>query len=42
MYSAGFRGDVYPSPWMWESAPVGVFPRYPFPEVLKQMCEGGF
>jgi hypothetical protein len=42
MYDAGFRGDVYPSPWMWESAPAGVFPRYPFPESFKQMCDGGF
>jgi hypothetical protein len=42
MYAAGFRGDVYPAPWMWESAPKGVFPRYPFPEGFKQMCEGGF
>lgn len=42
MYHAGYRGDVYPAPWMWESAPAGVFPRYPFPESLKQMCEGGF
>ena len=42
MYHAGFRGDVYPSPWMWDSAPTAVFPRYPFPECLKQMSEGGF
>lgn len=42
MYESGFRGDVYPSPWMWESAPAGVFPRYPFPESFKQMCDGGF
>ena len=42
MYESGFRGDVYPAPWMWESAPKGVFPRYPFPEGFKQMCEGGF
>ena len=42
MYRAGFRGDVYPAPWMWDSAPIGVFPRYPFPESLRQMCEGGF
>src|SRR5262249_19125328 len=42
MFDAGFRGDVYPAPWMWESAPAGVFPRYPFPDSFKQMCEGGF
>jgi hypothetical protein len=42
MYRQGYRGDVYPAPWMWEHAPVGVFPRYPFPEMLREMCEGGF
>ena len=42
MYNAGFRGDVYPSPRMWDSAPTAVFPRYPFPEGLKQICEGGY
>jgi len=42
MYDSGFRGDVYPSPWMWESAPAAVFPRYPFPETFKRMCDGGF
>ena len=41
MYEAGYRGDVYPAPWMWETA-TGVFPRYPFPETVKQMCEGGY
>ena len=41
MYNAGYRGDVYPAPWMWELAPVGVFPRYPFPQTLREMCEGG-
>ena len=38
---AGYRGDVYPAPRMWETA-TGVFPRYPFPETVKQMCEGGY
>jgi hypothetical protein len=42
MYESGFRGDVYPAPWMWESSPARVFPRYPFPNGFKQMCEGGF
>jgi hypothetical protein len=42
MYDAGYRGDVYPSPWMWDSAPTSVFPRYPFPESFKQICDGGF
>ena len=41
MYHAGFRGDVYPSPWMWDS-PTAVFPRYPFPPSLKHICEGGY
>ena len=42
MYEAGYRGDVYPAPWMWESASSCVFPRYPFPDSFKHMCEGGF
>lgn len=42
MYDAGFRGDVYPSPGMWELAPTGVFASYPFPESLKVMRAGGF
>lgn len=42
MYDAGYRGDVYPAPWMWETQTAGVFPRYPFPESLTQMREGGF
>ena len=42
MYDAGYRGDVYPAPWMWESSPTAVFPRYPFPKSLTAMCEGGF
>jgi hypothetical protein len=42
MYESGFRGDVYPAPWMWDAAPKGVFPRYPFPESFKHMCDGGF
>ena len=41
MYEAGYRGDVYPAPAMWESA-TAVFPRYPFPDSLSRMCEGGF
>lgn len=42
MYDAGFSGDVYPALWMWESAPTGVFARYPFPSSLENMREGGF
>ncbi len=42
MFDSGYTGDVYPAPWMWESAPIGVFARYPFPESLQRMREGGF
>jgi hypothetical protein len=42
MYESGFRGDVYPAPWMWDAAPKGVFPRYPFPDSFRHMCDGGF
>lgn len=42
MHEAGFTGDVYPAPWMWESAPTTVYARYPFPESLSTMREGGF
>lgn len=42
MYDAGFAGDIYPALWMWESAPTGVFARYPFPSSLQTMREGGF
>lgn len=42
MHEAGFTGDVYPAPWMWESAPTAVFARYPFPASLETMREGGF
>ncbi|MCH2153109.1 MAG: hypothetical protein MK089_07180 [Phycisphaerales bacterium] len=40
MYNAGYRGDVYPSLAMWNSAPTGVFATYPFPESLDRMREG--
>lgn len=40
MYSAGFRGDIYPAPQMWERADVGVFPSYPFPAGLDRMRAG--
>jgi len=42
MHEAGFDGDVYPAPWMWESAPTAVFARFPFPDSLDQMRQGGF
>lgn len=41
MYEAGYRGDVYPAPQMWNIGQTGVFPSYPFPEGLKTMREGG-
>jgi hypothetical protein len=41
MYEAGYRGDVFPAPQMWNLGQVGVFPSYPFPEGLKTMREGG-
>lgn len=41
MYDAGFNGDVYPAPAMWEAAPTGVFARFPFPDSLDQMRQGG-
>ncbi len=42
MYEAGFTGDVYPAPWMWESVATPVYGRYPFPASLGTMREGGF
>jgi len=42
MYESGYRGDVYPAMWMWHAAPTGVFARYPFPESVATMREGGF
>jgi hypothetical protein len=41
MYEAGFRGDIYPAPQMWQYGHVGVYPAYPFPESLERMREGG-
>lgn len=42
MHDAGYAGDVYPSPAMFEAAPTAVFSRYPFPPSLEQMRTGGF
>ena len=42
MYESGFHGDVYPAPWMWDSAPTGVYARYPFPDSIENMRMGGF
>jgi len=41
MYEAGYAGDVYPAPAMWEAAPTGVFARFPFPSSLDRMRNGG-
>jgi hypothetical protein len=41
MYDAGFYGDVYPAPGMWSNPDLGVYSRYPFPEALDQMRDGG-
>ena len=40
MFDAGYRGDVYPSPSMWNHGHVGVFPTFPFPEGLDRMRQG--
>ena len=40
MYDGGYRGDVFPSPAMWQFANVGVFPSYPFPQGLERMRAG--
>jgi len=42
MHEAGYCGDVYPSPSMWQVGPVGLFPRYPFSTALESMRTGGF
>ena len=41
MHESGFTGDVYPSPWMWQSAPTAVYGNYPFPDSLDNMRMGG-
>ena len=42
MYEAGYSGDVYPAPWMWESYPTALYARYPFPQSLEAIQRGGF
>lgn len=42
MSESGFAGDVYPSVKMWDSHPTAVYARYPFPESVEQMRDGGF
>jgi len=40
MHDSGYRGDVYPSPAMWNYAHVGVFPSYPYPKGIDRMRAG--
>jgi hypothetical protein len=40
MHDAGYRGDVYASPQMWNYAHVGVFPSYPYPQGVDRMRAG--
>ena len=40
MYESGYRGDVYPSPQLWNFGDVGVFPTYPFPAGFDRMRQG--
>ncbi len=40
MHASGYRGDVYPSPQMWNYAHVGVFPNFPFPQGVDRMRAG--
>ena len=42
MHEAGFGGDVYPSPRMWDSQPTAVYARYPFPDAIDGLRQGGF
>ena len=42
MHEAGYSGDVYPAPWMWESYPTALYARYPFPQSLEDIQRGGF
>lgn len=42
MHQSGFAGDVYPAPWMWESAPTALYARYPWPGGIDAMRHGGF
>lgn len=42
MHEAGYTGDVYPAPSMWNAGQIGLYPRYPFSAALEQMRGGGF
>ena len=41
MYDAGYSGDVYPPPALWNASDVGVFARYPFGRALDTRRSGG-
>ena len=41
MHAAGYTGDVYPAPSMWQAGAVGLYPRYPFAAALDQLRAGG-
>jgi len=40
IHEAGYTGDVFPAPAMFEAAPTAVFSRYPFPAALERMRNG--
>jgi hypothetical protein len=42
IYDAGYTGDIYPPPALWQIREVGVFARYPFPRALDDLRAGGF
>ena len=42
IYDAGYTGDIYPPPALWQIGEVGVFARYPFPRALDDLRAGGF
>jgi hypothetical protein len=41
IHGAGYTGDIYPAPAMWEVAPTPVYARFPFPSSLDTMRNGG-
>jgi len=42
MHEAGYHGDVYPSPAMWQLPRIAMYPRYPFSAALEDLRRGGF
>jgi len=40
MHEAGYRGDIYPAPPMWNYAHIGVFPSFPYPKGIDRMRAG--